>query len=245
MTRAYHIGELAALTGVSVRTLRHYDQIGLLRPSGYTDSGYRLYQEGDLLRLQQVLTLRYLGFPLREIGELLAQPELDQVEMLRSQRSALLARIASLQRVEQSMARLLEHRLVTGQWEWELVADTSANTQHELERGGHHMTPEERKRLFEQLGKEVTPEEIASVQRNWADLLGDVRANYALDPASPQAQALGDRWDALIQATFRGHTELQQGVAEGYRNGEFANVQGAPTADDFAFIHKVWAARTA
>lgn len=243
MTRAYHIGELAALTGVSVRTLRHYDQIGLLRPSGYTESGYRLYADADLLRLQQVLTLRYLGFSLREIGELLDRPELDQVEMLRRQHSVLRSRIASLQRVEQSIGRLLERRIAAGQWDWALVAEASANTEQALARGGQHMTPEERKRLFEELGKEVTPEEISAVQRGWADLLGEVRASYGLDAASPQAQALGDRWDALIQATFRGHTALMEGVAEGYQYGEFANVEGAPTAEDFAFIEKVWAAR--
>lgn len=243
MTRAYHIGELAALTGVSVRTLRHYDQIGLLRPAGYTDSGYRLYIDADLLRLQQALTLRYLGFSLREIGELLDQSELDQVEMLRAQRGALLSRIASLQRVEQSVGRLLEHRIATGQWDWRLVAEASTNTERELARGGQHMTPEERKRLFEELGAEVTPEEIVAVQREWAGLLGDVRASYGLDAASPQAQALADRWDALIQATFRGHTDLMEGVAQGYQNGEFTNVEGAPTADDFAFIENVRAAR--
>src|SRR5215208_3975928 len=62
MGRYYRVGEVAALTRVSVRTLHHYDRIGLLRPAQHSAGGYRLYGESELLRLQQILTLRYLGF---------------------------------------------------------------------------------------------------------------------------------------------------------------------------------------
>lgn len=245
MARTYQIGELASRIGVSIRTLRHYDSIGLLRPSGRTDSGYRLYSEADVLRLQRILTLRYLGFSLREIAEALTLPGCDQVDMLRAQRGILRARIEELQRLERTVGRLLERRLVTGQWEWELVIAASVDTQAELERGEHHVTPEERKRQFEELGKQVGPDEIKAVERGWADLLAEIRAHPGLDPASAEAQALGERWDSLLQATFRGRTELMRDVAEGYANGEYATVEGAPTADDFAFYHRVVAARKA
>ena len=69
---SYSVGEVARLTGVTVRTLHHYDEIGLLSPSGRTAAGYRRYAESDLARLQQILTYRELGFPLEEIGEILA-----------------------------------------------------------------------------------------------------------------------------------------------------------------------------
>lgn len=245
MALAYRIGELAARTGVSIRTLRHYDQIGLLAPSDRSASGYRLYGERDLLRLQRILTLRYLDFSLREIGELLAEPEPRQVELLRAQRRILRERISALERVERSVGRLLERRLVTGEWDWELAISASANIQSELEKGERQMTPDERKKKFEELGKMVTQEEIAAVERGWEQLLVDVRAGFGLDPASAAAQALGDRWNALLQATFRGHTDLMAGVAEGYKKGEYAQTEGAPTAEDFAFIAKVFAVRKA
>ncbi|WP_052274329.1 MerR family transcriptional regulator [Arthrobacter sp. L77] len=66
-----HIGELADRTGLSLRTLRHYDEVGLLRPSGRTDGGFRVYSEGDFTRLTRIRQARALKFSLEEIGELL------------------------------------------------------------------------------------------------------------------------------------------------------------------------------
>jgi MerR family transcriptional regulator, thiopeptide resistance regulator len=80
------VGEVAALTGVSVRTLRHYDEIGLLVPGERSESGYRLYSRADLEQLQEILGWRALGFPLAEIGTLLADPAYDRIEALRRQR---------------------------------------------------------------------------------------------------------------------------------------------------------------
>src|SRR5260221_11199038 len=75
--RRYRVGEFATLTGVSIRTLHHYDQLGLLRPAEHSEAGYRLYSERDLLRLQQILTLRYLGVAPKKIGPLLVRPNFD------------------------------------------------------------------------------------------------------------------------------------------------------------------------
>ena len=83
------VGEVAELANVTVRTLHHYDEIGLVRPSGRTDAGYRLYDEDDLARLQQVLFYRELGFPLDEIRELMADPGFDRGDALREQRKLL------------------------------------------------------------------------------------------------------------------------------------------------------------
>ena len=93
MRRSYRVGEFAALTGVSIRTLHHYDEIGLLPPTGHSEGGHRLYAEDDLLRLQQVLTLRYLGFSLKQIGGLLDRPDFDLVASLQVQRLALRTRV--------------------------------------------------------------------------------------------------------------------------------------------------------
>ena len=72
-----NVGEVAALAGVTVRTLHHYDRIGLLSPSGRTSSGYRQYAPDDLDRLHQVLLYRELGFPLEEVATLLDDPSAD------------------------------------------------------------------------------------------------------------------------------------------------------------------------
>src|SRR5687767_12327826 len=86
---AFTVSQVAKLSLVSVRTLHHYDEIDLLRPSGRTEAGYRLYSEGDLDRLQQILFFRELEFPLEEIGRILDDPEFDVRSALRMQRQML------------------------------------------------------------------------------------------------------------------------------------------------------------
>ena len=88
--RTYQVRELASLAGISVRTLHHYDEIGLLAPRRRSAAGYRLYDEDDLLRLQQILIGRELGFPLVEIGRSLDDPQFDLKRALATQREQLL-----------------------------------------------------------------------------------------------------------------------------------------------------------
>jgi DNA-binding transcriptional MerR regulator len=80
------VGEVSGLAGVTVRTLHHYDEIGLLRPSGRSDTGYRLYGHADLQRLQEIVVWRQLGFSLTEVSELLDDPGRDRGAALRRQR---------------------------------------------------------------------------------------------------------------------------------------------------------------
>src|SRR5690606_12824607 len=88
----YTVKQLADLSGVSVRTLHHYDEAGLLKPGSRTAAGYRLYGEAELLRLQQILFYRMLELPLREIQGLLDAPEFDTLEALTQHRETLLLR---------------------------------------------------------------------------------------------------------------------------------------------------------
>jgi DNA-binding transcriptional MerR regulator len=90
------IGQLAALAGVTVRTLRHYDQIGLLTPTARSETGYRLYDRADLERLQEILVERALGFQLDEIQRRLDDPGHDRLGALRRQRDLLAGRIDEL-----------------------------------------------------------------------------------------------------------------------------------------------------
>ena len=85
----YTVGELAKQTGVTIRTLHHYDELGLVSPTGRSPAGYRLYDDGDVLRLQQVLFYRELGFPLDEIAAVLDDPGFDRAQALVDQRAQL------------------------------------------------------------------------------------------------------------------------------------------------------------
>src|SRR5215510_10240878 len=85
-TPLYQAFEFAQVAGVTVRTLHHYDRIGLLKPSGYTSAGYRLYQKQDLVRLQQIVTLKFIGFSLNEIKNLLDSNSFDLTIALNQQK---------------------------------------------------------------------------------------------------------------------------------------------------------------
>jgi MerR family transcriptional regulator, thiopeptide resistance regulator len=91
----FTVGELSKLTGVTVRALHHYDEIGLVRPSQRTTAGYRLYDDGDVLRLQQVLLFRELGLPLDEIAAAIDEAT-SREELLRQHREVLVAKRSRL-----------------------------------------------------------------------------------------------------------------------------------------------------
>lgn len=89
---AHTVGDVSKRTGISIRTLHHYDEIGLVKPSSRSEAGYRLYAQKDVERLQQVLFYRALGLPLEEIARLLSDPDADRRAVLLSQRELLLQR---------------------------------------------------------------------------------------------------------------------------------------------------------
>ena len=104
----YTVQQLAKLSGVTVRALHHYDAIGLLQPGGRSAAGYRLYGPAELERLQQILFLRELDFPLEEISALLDSPDFNREQALTQQRELLNQRIQRLQRLLGTLERTLQ-----------------------------------------------------------------------------------------------------------------------------------------
>ncbi|MFI7071484.1 MerR family transcriptional regulator [Micromonospora sediminicola] len=140
---AYTVGQVARAARVTVRTLHHYDEIGLLRPSGRTPAGYRRYDDRDLDRLQLIRYYRELGFPLDEIAEILDDPTADPAAHLRRQHELLSGRIGKLQ----EMVAAIEHAM-------------------EARKVGIQLTPEER---FEVFGDFDPDEHTEEVERRWGD----------------------------------------------------------------------------
>lgn len=102
------VGSVARLAGVTVRTLHHYDAIGLLRPSGRAENGYRRYTATDVERLQRILFYRELGFGLDRIKDAMADPAADPLTHLREQHALLLERTERLQRLAGAVTRAME-----------------------------------------------------------------------------------------------------------------------------------------
>ena len=103
----HSIGSLSKLSGVSIRALHHYDQIGLLQPSEVAESGYRYYDDAAVERLWQILFYRELGFPLAEIGEILSSPSFDRERALTEHRNLLVQKRPVVPSQEE-MARMLQ-----------------------------------------------------------------------------------------------------------------------------------------
>src|SRR5260370_11673481 len=101
---ALKVGELARRTGLTVRTLHHYDEIGLLKPSLHSEAGYRLYTAADVARLQQVLSLRQLGFALEEVRDCLDRPCFSPLEVIRLH----VARLREQIELERKLSELLQ-----------------------------------------------------------------------------------------------------------------------------------------
>lgn len=100
------ISQVAELTGISIRTLQYYDEIGLLKPSELTQSGYRLYNDEALQKLQQILFFKELGFKLKDIDEILQKPDFDRIAAFRKQKELLLLKRNRTDRLIQLLSRL-------------------------------------------------------------------------------------------------------------------------------------------
>jgi DNA-binding transcriptional MerR regulator len=138
-----NVGEVAALAGVTVRTLHHYDRLGLLSPSGRTAAGYRQYAPADLDRLHQVLLYRELGFPLEEVATLLDDPAADPEAHLRRQ-----------------------HRLLRDRLERTSAMVAAVEKEMEARSMGISLTPEER---FEVFGEQDPAQYDAEVSQRWGE----------------------------------------------------------------------------
>jgi DNA-binding transcriptional MerR regulator len=106
----YTVGRVAELSGVTIRTLHHYDEIGLLSPGGRSAAGYRLYEDSDLERLQRILFYRELGFTLDEISTIVDDPQTDALAHLRRQRRLLIGRIDRLRSMVDAIDYEMEAR---------------------------------------------------------------------------------------------------------------------------------------
>jgi DNA-binding transcriptional MerR regulator len=213
--RLYKAQEFAERAGVTVRTLHHYDRLGLLAPSGRTESGYRLYGDRDLLRLEQILALKFIGFPLREIRRLLKRDAKDLPGALRRQRTMILEKRRLLDLAAEAIERA-EKAAASGELaDWEAIQKIIEviHMQDNMEWAKKYYSGQALESLA---NRQVSAEVIEQAQRDWAVLIKDVEAALGEDPASPKVQALAARWRKLIEGFTGGNREVQAGLNKLY-----------------------------
>jgi DNA-binding transcriptional MerR regulator len=209
---ALKVGELARRTGLTIRTLHHYDDIGLLRPSLHTESGHRLYTAGDVARLQQILSLRHLGFSLEQVRDCLDRPGFSPLEVIRLH----VARLREQIELQRGLCERLEGLAANFDRAGEVSAEAFLQTIEVMYMIENYYTPEQleylRKRR-EEMGPAA--DEIAKKgQADWAALFEDLRAELekGTDPADPKMKEFERRRQALLDAFTGGDKGIEQSL---------------------------------
>lgn len=206
------VKEVAQLTGVSVRTLHHYDAIGLLTPDRTTEAGYRLYSDDNLATLQQILFFRELGFSLKKIKKLLTSPSFDRAEAFEMQRKMLLEKRKQLD----SMINTIEKTIQHGRGELSMTNEEKFKgfdfgenpyEQEARERWGQEAVDESNKKAA-QFGPELG-EEMNRIYVSLAKI-------RHMDPSSDEAQAGIGEWFNFLNKIGNYSLEAFQGLGEMY-----------------------------
>lgn len=237
---ALKVGEIAKQTGVSVRTLHYYDEIGLLSPSYRTETGYRLYVEDDIIRLQQIVSLRQIGFSLEEIRKCLDRSNYSLSQVIQLHMTQLREQIELslklLKRLETIAQALNSSESVSVE---DLIQTIEAicmfdnyYTQEQLE------TLKQRREL---LGEEG----MRQAEAEWQELIDQARIEMekGTDPASEPVQSLARRSLELIHEFTGGDAEIQKSLNTMYRQeGCEVASQGAVDANVSEYFSRAIAA---
>jgi len=238
----YLIREFARLTRVTVRTLHYYDEVGLLEPGVERPNGYRVYTDADLLKLQQIVTLKFMGFSLGEIRRLLDSKGYEAVKALRVQAEAVKDEIARLRQASRAIEQVLIRLEKDGRIHRQKLIKIMEVIQmgEDVKKGWHEkFYTEDELKKFQELGKKYTPEMMTACQNRWAALIDEVKNSLGLDPASEKAQDLGRRWTALLDEVYGGQPELKTKIAQAYNAGAIPKEYNMIAPEVWDFIKKV------
>ncbi|RPH55628.1 MerR family transcriptional regulator [bacterium] len=237
--RFFKVGELARQTGLTVRTLHHYDEIGLLSPSHRTPSGHRLYGAEDLARLLQILSLRQSGFSLEEIRDCLERPDFSLERTLALHIERLGERIEAQQRLR-SRLEAVATRLRSAET---VSVEDFLQTMEAITMFEKHYTPEQLREI-EERGRTLGPERIREVEAEWPRLIAQVRAemDQGTDPASETVQGLARRWKALVEEFTGGNPGIERSVATLYKEEPAARSRMGLDPEIFEYVNRAMAA---
>lgn len=197
MMTQWYVKELSKLTQVSVQTLHHYDRIALLEPSVRLANGYRLYSEKDLLKLQQIIALKFFGFTLTQIKTLLST-DVNVIEHFEVQSQLMEEKARSMLEASQALKKIIaesaSHKSIPWATIIKLMEVYRMTQQLEQTWAGKVLSQEELKQYvnFEQeLTTRFTPEQKQQMGLAWDDIVNQVNANLNKDPTSDIGIAIG------------------------------------------------------
>ncbi|MGH3913491.1 MAG: MerR family transcriptional regulator, partial [Pseudonocardiaceae bacterium] len=208
----WKVGQLARLTGLTVRTLHHYDSLGLLRPSARTPSGHRLYDEDDVRRLYRIVAMRELGLPLETIGQLLTG-EPDLLELLWDHLDHIDVQLAAIRALRVRLTAMLAAVQAAGPPTATDLLELIEEVMKMDETMMRYFTEEQLATLTRR-HEQAGPEATANVLAEWPQLIAAVQAELdaGTDPATPQVQTLARRWMELLETFHGGDSDLRDSL---------------------------------
>jgi DNA-binding transcriptional MerR regulator len=219
------IGELARRTGVTIRTLHYYDEIGLLSASQHSIAGHRIYGLREVTRLQQIRSLQQLGFGLKEIQTMLASKGHSPLHVVKMHLARAKEHVAEQQKLcdrLESLAKSMRTRKVS--------VDQLIETIEVMNMFEKYYTKEQLEEL-KQRADALGEEGMRQAGQDWSALIEEVRVEMekGTDPLSPQVVALARRWRALIEAFTGGNPEIEKSLRTMYQNEPVhEKIQGMP-----------------
>ncbi|QWH32098.1 MerR family transcriptional regulator (plasmid) [Bacillus mycoides] len=203
-----HINKVGELAGVTVRTLRYYDKIGLLKPASKTEGGHRLYTNEEIKKLQQVQFLKKIGFSLHEIKNMLASSEWDWSESLKSQLSFVIKELENLKKIELSIRELIHGIAIEGIENWTAIQKIMqlSNKDKEIQQYYRESLFKDRDiKLWEKVPS-MTSDNPQSLE--WIALIGQLKHYMGDGPKAPKVQNIIRRMDEKRLEEFEGEDEF-------------------------------------
>ena len=231
------VHEVSRLTGVSIRTLQYYDRIGLLPPAAYTETGYRLYDEAALERLQQILLFRELEFPLREIRDIIGRMDFDRDKALEQQIELLTLRkehIEGLIALAKKIRKTGGHTMEFDAFDKKKLEEYQAQAKEAWGRTAEYKEFEERQKTRTEAQNQDAAAGLMDIFREFGAIRGG-------DPAGEEAQGLAAKLQAHISANYyKCSREVLAGLGKMYAaGGEFTkNIDAAGGECTAAFAAK-------
>ena len=211
------VHEVSRLAGVSIRTLQYYDNIGLLHPAGFTDAGYRLYDDTDLETLQQILLFRELEFPLKDIRQIIRSPSFDRKKALDQQIGLLelkkdrLEKLISLARG--IIAEGVKTKMDFSAFDTKKMDEYTAKAKESWGETSAYLE-------YEQKARDRSRDETMELSRKMMDIFSEFGAIKGGDPASEEAQALVRKLQDFISANYYTCTDtILSGLGRMYAAG--------------------------
>lgn len=214
----YTIGKLSKNTGVTLRTLDYYDEIGLIKHTSRTSGGHRLYDEDAVMRLERVLALKYMGFTLERIKNIMEKSASTWQESIEQQLDLVKQEQERLKVLEQTLLGVSYSIEFEGEINWSVIFGViqlyQQNPEDALQQYKDYLNDEEMKKIMELTPKKMDEADI----KEWIEAIRNIKENLAIDPGSEKAQQLVERWSNQAKNMFGNDEELLGDMWEALQN---------------------------